>query len=110
MEKEELKNELERIARQSRTTQQDKDLVREACRMLDIALPTNTRCANCWLDKAMECFVALKKDEPKIERKWVLRDGVDVYFQDERINRYTLASDEMAEELIARGFSKRMFK
>lgn len=103
-------DELARIAAQPHTTKEDKEFLRDLCDELGVALPKNKRCGSCWIDKAHELYGILKKAETPSERKWVLRDGVDVIFRGVRVNRVTLTSDEIAENLLAAGFPKNLFK
>lgn len=104
-------DQLAEIARHTTATKEDKQIIREICEELGVALPKKTRCTSCWIDKACELYRILKEQEqPNAERRWVLRDGVDVIFRNVRVNRVTLTSDEIAEKLLAAGFPKNLFK
>lgn len=96
-------------------TPEDRELLKRAGDELGIKVK-NTRCKSCWQDMAIECALKVREREPKQEaepeRKYVLKKGVDVLFgypHGIRVNELTL-TDELAEKLIAKGFSKNFFE
>lgn len=106
------------VAKQEQLTTEDKQFVFDLCKQLSVETPKNKRCKSCWMDAALACADALKNSETTEElatednRKYVLKDGVDVLFgypSSIRVNALTL-TDELAEEIIARGFPKDLFK
>lgn len=77
------------------------------------------RCKNCYFDVVTQVLATLSGEnkpivtekspnEPNAGAKYVLRAGVDVLFNGERVNAFTL-TDEKAERLIAKGFDTKFF-
>ena len=94
-------------------TADDKQFIAETAEELGVEFAPKSRCKSCYFDAAILCLVELKKqgaqvETEKDERAYVLRPGLDVRFGDVRVNEYTL-TDDLARELIARGFDKKFF-
>lgn len=111
---ENLKNELRKIAETpaNRLTQADKNTIRDACKRLGVELKLRGRCAQCYADAAVECWRVLQAQTPASEadgRAYVLRKGVRVLFGGMPINE-AMMTDDVARDLIARGFSKSYFE
>lgn len=73
--------------------------------------PESTLCESCYADQAVIILCTARKqdgEEDQSERKYVLRDGIDVVWKGVRINA-ELIDDKRAAELIARGFKKKFF-
>lgn len=106
--KEELRAILNKPARE--LTADDKASVQYIADELKIEINPKRSCNSCWHDAAMQILESLKDDETeqKSDAKYVLKQGVDVYFGSVRVNEHTL-TDEMAERIIARGFEKKYF-
>ena len=107
---EETKTRLQAIANGETLTAEGKKLVREQAQALGVVFDAKSRCKSCYIDAAILCLLELRKREPapETERAYVLRDGVDVWFGSIRVNAATL-TDEMAADIIARGFKKSYF-
>lgn len=95
----------------SQVTKADKELIREYASQYGVELPKEKpNCKSCYVDAAVQIYKAIKDAEPKpTERKYVLRDGVDVIWRGIRINEASV-TDELAERWIANGFPKVYFK
>ena len=114
---EEIKTELRAIvetpARNLKKEQRAR--IEEIAKELGVESPDKKRCNSCWIDTAVMCASAIderqaQSEEPKEDgRKYVLKKGTDVIFMRTRINELTL-TDELAREIIARGFPKRFFE
>lgn len=95
-------------------TADDKDFVRDRADVYGVNFePKNTRCKSCYQDAALAVLSAIKANEPTPQEnenapRYILREGVDVYFGKIRVNAATI-SDELAERIIARGFEKKFF-
>lgn len=109
-----LIEQLRAICNAEKITAEQKQLVLDTCKELDIKV-AKTNCKSCIFDAAVQCYNALVKQqaangeestEPGVE--YVLRDGVDVLFGGLRINAATL-TDELARDIVERGFPLRKF-
>lgn len=94
-------------------TKDDRDFVKACAAEIGVQIK-NTRCKSCYYDAALECVVRIKeKPEEKAaetdERRYVLRNGVDLLFGEIRVNAATM-TDELAERIIARGFETKYFE
>lgn len=95
-------------------TAEDKAYVRKAAAELGVQFSAGkSRCKACYIDAAILCFSAAKTKEAEEsaasdERRFILVPGTDVYFGNIRVNEATL-TDELAERILARGFSKDYF-
>lgn len=92
-------------------TNDDKAFIREYASQYGVEFPKDKpNCKSCYVDAAVLIYKAIKDAEPKpIERKYILRDGVDVIWRGIRINDASV-TDELAEKWIANGFPKVYFK
>lgn len=92
-------------------TNDDKAFIREYASQYGVGLPKDKpNCKSCYVDAAVLIYKAIKDAEPKqTDRKYVLRDGVDVIWRGIRINEASV-TDELAEKWIANGFPKAYFK
>ena len=95
----------------NQVTKSDKDFIREYAGQYGVELPKDKpNCKSCYVDAAVLIYKAIKDAEPKpTDRKYVLRDGVDVIWRGIRINEASV-TDELAEKWIANGFPKVYFK
>ena len=107
--KEEQKERLRAIAQGNpqSMTKDDRDFVKACADELGVKIK-NIRCRSCYYDAALECVVMInEKSEEKAsetdDRRYILRNGVDLLFGDIRVNAATM-TDELAERIIARGF------
>ena len=95
-------------------TADDKDFVRDCADVYGVDFePKKTRCKSCYQDAALAVLSVIKANEPAPQHnenapRYVLRNGVDVYFGGIRVNEHTI-TDELAERIIARGFEKKFF-
>lgn len=95
------------VVKNGKATKEEKAVIAKECKERGIEL--NTKCANCYADAAAVIYSQLPKDEQQQNgRKWVLRPGVDVTFGGVRVCEATI-TDELAESIVARGFSKMFF-
>lgn len=92
-------------------TKADKEFIRQYADRYGVGLPKDKpNCKSCYVDAAVQIYKAIKDAEPKpTDRKYVLRDGVDVIWRGIRINEASV-TDELAEKWIANGFPKVYFK
>lgn len=118
MSNEEIKNKLREIVNKSARliTDEEREYLKELAEKLSIAPDVKKNCAKCWHSLAMECWQSIaaqeEEDAPKsaeTDRKYVLKKGVDLLFGSIRVNELTL-TDELAENIIARGFEKKWFE
>lgn len=104
---------LKEIAAKSATkvTNDDKAFIREYASQHGVELPKDKpNCKSCYVDASVLIYKAIKDAEPKpTDRKYVLRDGVDVIWRGTRINEASV-TDALAEEWIANGFPRAYFK
>lgn len=104
---------LKEIAAKSakQVTNEDKEFIRDLAPRYGVELPKEKpNCKSCYVDAAVLIYKAIKDAEPKpTERKYVLRDGVDVIWRGIRINEASV-TDELAEKWIANGFPSIYFK
>lgn len=112
---EEKRQRLQSIAdnQAKKLTDDDKQFIVETAEELGVEFAPKSRCKSCYFDAVILCLVELKKqgaqvEAEKDERAYVLRPGLDVRFGDVRVNEHTL-TDDLARELIARGFDKKFF-
>ena len=77
----------------------------------------NKKCSSCYSDAILILIKKITEENlPKKEnttattdnRKYILKEGVDVWFGSIRVNAVTL-TDELAERIIAKGFPTRYF-
>ena len=115
MEKEKIKSELREIANTpaGALTAEQKAKVRDYAKAYGLDFNPKGRCGSCYHDAAAVIFDKIKEEEAKVaagedKRRYVLRPGVDVWFGSIRVNEATI-TDELAEKIIARGFSQKYF-
>ena len=98
-------------------TADDRNFVRECAKAFGIPFDPKTRCKDCYKDAAVACYNAIKEDTAPAEAeqpakesapRYILRDGVDVYFGGIRVNEHTI-TDDLAERIIAKGFDRKFF-
>lgn len=111
MENEEIKKRIRDIINTpaSMLSNSDKDFLLKAG--LQVGVLKNGTCKRCWHDYAMQVWRALdtEQQEGQDTREYVLRDGVDVFFGNIRVNDATL-TDDMAHYLVEHGFNRKYFK
>lgn len=111
MENEEIKKRIREIINTpaSMLSNSDKDFLLKAG--LQVGVLKNGTCKRCWHDYAMQVWRALDAEhqEGQDTREYVLRDGVDVFFGNIRVNDATL-TDELAHYLVEHGFNRKYFK
>lgn len=101
-----------RVVNKKTLTRKEREQIIELCTKYNIKL--NTNCLNCYIDACISIYNLLKNDK-KIttattdSRKYILKEGVDVWFGSIRVNAVTL-TDELAEKIIAKGFPTRYFE
>lgn len=86
----------------------DKQALLEIADEFGVEHPKNINCGDCWKDFTFVLRSRLKTMLMGDDRKYILKDGVDVYFNGERINNGML-TDKKAKELIDKGFAKYLF-
>lgn len=95
------------VVKRNRTTKDEKRVIEAECDARGMTL--NKRCPNCYVDAAAVIYYQLpEEDAPETGAKWVLRRGVDVLFGGVRVCAATI-TDELAEQIVARGFKKSFF-
>lgn len=94
-------------------SKKDKAYIEELCTEYDVKL--NKNCSSCYTDAILILIKKITEENlPKKEtattddRKYILKEGVDVFFGSIRINAVTL-TDELAEKIITKGFPTRYF-
>lgn len=98
----------------SGVTADDKRFIRETAKELGVQFSAGkSRCKACYIDAAVLCYKEIEKREAEHragedERAFVLVPNTDVFFGNIRVNKTTL-TDDLAREIIARGFSKSYF-
>lgn len=111
MENEEIKKRIREIINTpaSMLSNSDKDFLLKAG--LQVGVLKNGTCKRCWHDYAMQVWRALdaEQQDGQDTREYVLRDGVDVFFGNIRVNNATL-TDELARYLLDHGFNRKYFK
>ena len=111
MENEEIKKRIREIINTpaSMLSSSDKDFLLKAG--LQVGVLKNGTCKRCWHDYAMQVWKALdvEQQEEQDTRAYVLRDSVDVFFGNIRVNAATL-TDELARYLLDHGFNHKYFK
>lgn len=110
MENEEIKERIREIINTpaSMLSNSDKQFLLDAGQQ--VGVPKGT-CQRCWHDYAMRVWKALdvEQQEEQDTRAYVLRDGVDVFFGNIRVNDATLTED-LARYLLDHGFNRKYFK
>ena len=94
-------------------TDEQKSRVREIAAELGVDISyVDSGCGTCkdrWRDAIVACYNAsVVKENLNTDARYVLRSGVDVFFQGQRVNALNL-SDEYAEKLIFAGFPPQLF-
>lgn len=85
----------------------DKAFILEQADALGVERPRKGKCRNCWTDCAVFCWKRLQTEQQG-EGRFVLKAGVDILFNGERVNAATL-TDARAERWLAAGLSKKYF-
>lgn len=95
----------------NKVSAEDKQFIRSLASQYNVQLPKDKpNCKSCYVDAAVQIWKKIKESEPiPSERKYVLRDGVDVIWNGIRINEAS-CTDELAEQWIKGGFPKLYFK
>ena len=95
-------------------SKKDKAYIEGLCSTYDVKL--NKNCSSCYSDAILILIKKITEENlPKKEtattdsRKYILKEGVDVWFGSVRVNAITL-TDELAEKIIAKGFPVRYFE
>ena len=95
-------------------SKKDKAYIEELCTAYDVKL--NKKCSSCYSDAILILIKKITEENlPKKEtattdnRKYILKEGVDVWFGSIRVNAVTL-TDELAKKIIAKGFPTRYFE
>ena len=110
-------NEIEKLKelyRNKTLSKNDKTYIEMLCATYYVKL--NKRCSSCYSDAILILIKKITEDNlPKKEtattdsRKYILKEGVDVWFGSTRVNAVTL-TDDLAEKIIAKGFPTRYFE
>ena len=94
-------------------SKKDKAYIEGLCTDYDVKL--NKKCSSCYSDAILILIKKITEENlPKKEtattdnRKYILKEGVDVWFGSIRVNAVTL-TDDLAEKIIAKGFPTRYF-
>lgn len=106
------KERLKEIVETRTLTAEDKAALMEMCDTYGIGRPTNTRCKNCYLDKAVELWKRMtEQEQPKGDdtRRYRLKRGSVVVFGGMLLTDEGM-TDEMAERLIGLGLSTEVFE
>ena len=107
---------LKELYRNKSLSKKDKTYIEGLCIDYDVKL--NKKCSSCYSDAILILIKKITEENlPKKEtatatqdnRKYILKEGVDVWFGSTRVNAVTL-TDELAEKIIARGFPVRYFE
>ena len=112
---EEIKNKLREIVDTpaAALTPDQKAKVREYAQAYGVEFTPKGRCGSCYHDAAMAIFNKIQESEAEVAaktdtRRYILRPGVDLFFGSIRVNEVTL-TDELAEQILARGFNPKYF-
>ena len=106
---------LKEIYRSKTLSKKDKTYIEGLCSTYDVKL--NKKCSSCYSDAILILIKKITEENlPKKEtatattdnRKYILKEGVDVWFGSIRVNAVTL-TDDLAERIIAKGFPTRYF-
>jgi hypothetical protein len=110
MDKETLEKRIKELNKLIKAENYDRERLTDIANEFGIALPKNTGCSDCWKDFSIVLRSALKTELLKMtdSRKYILKDGVDVIFNGERINNGML-TDKKAKQIIEEGFPKYLF-
>ena len=109
-------NEIEKLKelyRNKTLSKKDKAYIEGLCSTYDIKL--NKKCSSCYSDAILILIKKIteenlpKKETETDNRKYILKEGVDVWFGSIRVNAITL-TDDLAEKIIAKGFPTRYFE
>lgn len=104
-----MKEQIKALASAKSFTSEDKEFLKATATEFGIEFTIRKGCRNCYTDLAIQIYNELLKAEPKEpSTKYKLKPGVDVqigYPQGRRLNAATV-TDEWAEELISKGFTK----
>lgn len=104
---------LKEIYRNKNLSKKDKAYIEGLCTEYDVKL--NKNCSSCYSDAILILIKKIteenlpKKETATDSRKYILKEGVDVWFGSIRVNAVTL-TDELAEKIIAKGFPVRYFE
>lgn len=109
----ELKNELRAILNTpaKQLTKEQRNLVHTLADQTGIAYDKSKRCGSCVHDLALQVYNEIEAAEPAPEnddRRFILREGVDLIFGSIRVNAATM-TDELAERILAQGFERKYF-
>lgn len=104
----ETKEKLKAIANKQRLTADDKQFVIELAAELGVEFEPKKGCSDCYKDMAVVLYGRLPDEEGESERRYLLRDGIDVYWGTLRVNN--TCSDEELEDYLQRGFPKQLYK
>lgn len=110
MDKETLEKRIKELNKLIKAENYDRERLTDIANEFGIALPKNTGCSDCWKDFSIVLRSAMKTELLKMtdSRKYILKDGVDVIFNGERINNGML-TDKKAKQIIEEGFPKYLF-
>ena len=104
---------LKELYRNKTLSKNDKTYIEMLCATYYVKL--NKKCSSCYSDAILILIKKITEENlPKTEtattdnRKYILKEGVDVWFGSIRVNAITL-TDDLAERIIARGFPTRYF-
>ena len=109
-------NEIEKLKelyRNKTLSKKDKAYIEGLCTNYDVKL--NKKCSSCYSDAILILIKKIteenlpKKETETDNRKYILKEGVDVWFGSIRVNAITL-TDDLAEKIIAKGFPTRYFE
>ena len=104
---------LKELYRNKTLSKNDKTYIEMLCATYYVKL--NKKCSSCYSDAILILIKKITEENlPKKEtattdnRKYILKEGVDVWFGSIRVNAITL-TDDLAQRIIARGFPTRYF-
>lgn len=105
----ELEEKVKELYKMIKSENYDQKRLVELATEFGVELPRNKKCGDCWKDFCFVLRSTLRTELMKqSDRKYILKDGVDVIFNGERINNGML-TDKKAKQLINQGFATYLF-
>lgn len=107
---------LKELYRNKSLSKKDKTYIEMLCATYYVKL--NKNCSSCYSDAILILIKKITEENLQKKetatattdnRKYILKEGVDVWFGSIRVNAVTL-TDDLAEKIIARGFPTRYFE
>lgn len=109
MEKENLIEFLRYVVNRKQVRKEDREKLREIAKEYDVPFKEKN-CNNCWIDLAVTIWKKLESSQGSNEGKkgrWSVRKNLNVIYRNIIVNEVTI-TDELAEELLAKGFPKHL--